>query len=110
MYEIKLSDGTKIKDLGLNGNNYISQTKIEDSLFDGKLSHVEITDKETGEVTVINDAVLIQNKQYGDEWWFILAEKSQQQRLMEVLEQTSSDITDVEIALAEIYEIIVGGN
>ena len=84
MYEIKLSDGTKIKDLGLNGNNYISQIKIEDSLFDGKLSHVEITDKETGEVTIINDAVLIQNKQYGDEWWFILAEKSQDTKQNEI--------------------------
>ena len=40
MYTITLSDGTKLKNLELNGNNYISKTILEDSVFEGKLDTV----------------------------------------------------------------------
>lgn len=109
MYTIKLSDGTKIEGLTLNGNNFVSKNKIEDSLFKGKLSTVEITNSDTKKTEVIKDAVLIQNRQYGDEWWFILSEKTNEQRVEELLETHSNNITDVEVALAEIYETMVGG-
>jgi len=106
MYTVKLSDGTKIKNLGLNGDNFVSRTKIEDSVFAGKLSHVEITDSESGEVQILEDAELILNKQYGDEYWFVIKEKPQSEKDKK---EVNDSITDLQVGLAEVYEMIVGG-
>lgn len=102
MYTVKLADGTELKNLSLNGNNYISQTKIEDSAFENNLYHVEITDEETGNVTVLSDVVLIQNKQYGSEWWFILGEKTQNEKQKEFLQGRIEELEDCILELAEI--------
>ena len=69
---------------------------------EGKLSHVVFSDGETTEEH--DDMVLIQVAQYGDEYWFILAEKSAEQKEKELLEET---ITDLQVALADIFEMIV---
>ena len=106
MYTVKLSDGTKIRNLGLNGDNFVSSTKIEDSVFAGKLSHVEITDSESGEVQILEDAELILNKQYGDEYWFVIKEKPQSEKDKK---EVNDSITDLQVGLAEVYELIVGG-
>lgn len=92
MYKIKLADGTELKNLALNGNNYISQTKIEDSVFANNLDHVEITDEETGSKTELTDAYLVQNRQYGSEWWFILATKTQEEKEKETLQNRIGEL------------------
>ena len=111
MYTIKLSDGTELKNLELNGNNYIAPKVLEDSVFEGKLGAVTISDGETTEEHT--DMVLIQNKEYDGKSWFILGEKSAQENELESLqvdlEVTKTNLTDVQIALAEIYELIAGG-
>jgi len=111
MYTIKLSDGTELKGLELNGNNYIAPKVLKDSVFEGKLSTVTISDGETTEEHA--DMVLIQNKEYDGKSWFILGEKSEQENELECLqatiEATETNLTDVQIALAEIYELIAGG-
>lgn len=43
IYKITLTDGTVINDLKLNGNNFISSTEIEESIFDGNLLTVTIS-------------------------------------------------------------------
>ena len=37
MYKITLADGTVLENLELNGNNYIAEGVIEDSVFEGNL-------------------------------------------------------------------------
>ena len=49
-YTITLSDGTEIKDLKLNGNNFVSKTPIDVKLFKNNLSHVTIYDGEIEDV------------------------------------------------------------
>ena len=45
---IKLSDGTVLENIGLTGNNYISEEKIDDSVFnDEALKHVTIENVDT---------------------------------------------------------------
>jgi len=41
-FKITLSDGTVIKDLEMNGNNFVSKTPLTADNFNGKLSHVVI--------------------------------------------------------------------
>lgn len=104
MLTIKLSDGTKLKNIALNGDTFVSQSEIEDSVFEGKLGTVEITDEESKEVKVLHDAQLRLNTAFGDEWWFVIQEKSPENKQ---LAQITNDITDVQVAIADLYEMIV---
>ena len=107
MYSIKLNDGTKLENLVKNGDCFISQEKIEDSVFEGNLAHVEIKDEETGEVTVLENGYLAKNDLYEGEYWIALIRKPFETQIAEVLAGATGDITDIEIALAEIYEMII---
>ena len=49
MYTITLANGTKLENLELNGNNYIAQEAIEDSVFEGNMDTVIISDGTTEE-------------------------------------------------------------
>jgi len=75
-YSVTLSDGTKLDNLALNGNNLVSSTKLTEGDFKDRLSKVTITDDD-GKSTDYTDMVLIQVTQVGDESWFILGEKDQ---------------------------------
>ena len=74
MYVVKLADGTELKGLEINGNNFISNTIIDDNVFKDNLTKVIITSPEG--VLEYEDMKLIQNKVYGTQSWFILAEKT----------------------------------
>ena len=43
-YTITLNDGTKIENLRLNGNNFISAAPVTKNMFDGNCSEVTISD------------------------------------------------------------------
>ena len=111
MYQITLHDGTVLDELELNGNNFISEKVIDDSVFDGNLDTVTITDGETTET--YTDMKLLSNRVDGGKSWFVLGEKTAQEKMMERLVASLSvnaeSITDVQLALAEIYEMILGG-
>lgn len=78
-WEITLSDGTKLENLRLNGNNYISNTEITEDDFKGKLSKVIIKETtEDGQVTTqeYEHMELVQVVHYEDGYYFILRELS----------------------------------
>lgn len=93
---ITLADGTKLENLGLNGNNYISDEEIDSTVFEDNLHRVEIHDSETGETTVLHDAELVQLVKYDEECWFIFREKSPEE----------ADIEALNAAIIELAEII----
>lgn len=111
MYKITLHDGTVLDKLELNGNNYISPKVIEDSVFSGNLATVTITDGKTTET--FTDMKLMSNRVEGGKSWFVLGEKTAQEKNMErlvaALTINAESITDVQMALAEVYELILGG-
>lgn len=83
MYTITLADGTKLKNLELNGNNYIAEGAIEDSVFEGNLDTVTITDGEATET--FTDMRLMSNIVRDNRSWFVLGEKSAQQKKEEAM-------------------------
>ena len=93
-YSVTLSDGTKLDNLTLNGNNFVSSTKLTEGDFKYKLSKVTITDDD-GKSTDYTDMVLVQVTQMGDESWFILGEKAQ------------DDISQLQDAVASLTNIIL---
>ena len=111
MYQITLHDGTVLDNLELNGNNFISEKVIDDAVFTNNLDTVTISNGETTET--YTDMKLLSNRVDGGKSWFVLGEKTEQEKAMErlvsALSVNAESITDVQLALAEIYEMILGG-
>lgn len=59
------------------------------------------------------DMKLVQITKVGKKYWFILAEKTVEEKQKELvaaaLATNVSSITDLQLALAEVYEMIIGG-
>lgn len=96
-YSVTLSDGTKLDNLALNGNNFVSSsTKLTEGDFKDKLSKVTITDDD-GKAKDYTDMVLVQVTQVGDESWFILGEKAQ------------DDVSELRDAVALLTDMVMQG-
>jgi len=104
MYTIKLNNGTVLDNLELNGNNFISDEIILDDVFENNLKKVEISDGKSTQI--YHDMVLVANRVIDGKSWFILAEKTPEQKEKEALKAT---FTDLQMALVEMYETLLGG-
>lgn len=69
-YSMKLTDGTVISGLRLNGNNYISKDPIDPKIFEGNLFVVIISDGESEEIH--ENMELVQITEMDEEYLFIL--------------------------------------
>lgn len=78
-FKITLADGTQLKNLKLNGNNYISKTKITEDDFKGKLSKVIIENETEKTSEEFEHMELVQIVHYEDGYYFILRELSEQE-------------------------------
>lgn len=78
VYKITLGNGHVIDQLKLNGNNFISSTEIEKSVFSGNLSKVIINDGEQDEIHKNMDLIHI-TKMSDSEYWFALRDVSDQE-------------------------------
>lgn len=93
MYTITLNDGTKLNNLELNGNNFIAEGVIEDSVFTDNLATVSINDGNTTET--YTDMVLVINRVDGGRSWFVLREKSEQEKAEEARDNTIAELRQV---------------
>lgn len=81
-WKITLADGTKLENLGLNGNNFISDTKLTEDDFEGKLLNVKIEGKTEDGQEIIeehNHMELIQIVQYDDGYYFALRDLTEEE-------------------------------
>lgn len=72
-WEITLADGSVITDLELNGNNFISASKLTEKDFAGKLSHVEYACTD-GTIEEHDNMELVQVVKFEGKYWFVLRE------------------------------------
>ena len=106
MYKITLANGTEIGNLELNGNNYISPTAVDSAVFDGNMETVTIADVDSGDTRQITDGVLLSNIVRGGRSWLVIGQKSAEQKQQEAVDAA---VTDLQLALAEVYELMIGG-
>lgn len=81
-WKITLADGSVIGGLGLNGNNFVSQTEVTPDMFRGKLSRVTIDGPEDADDMGLRgehgQMKLVQIVHYDDDeaglngWYFVL--------------------------------------
>ena len=100
MYTIKLYDGTVLENLELNGNNFISNTIIPDSVFDNNLKTVEVFDGENTQI--LTDQFLAANRVENGQSWFAIIDKTPEMKREE-------EMTDLQLALVEMYKSLLGG-
>lgn len=119
MYTITLNNGNTLKNLELNGNNFISAEIIEDSVFEGGLDTVIIAEGKNKETHT--DMVLVSNRVFDDKSWFILSEKTQEQKerervaslelenaaLHETVAVLEGQLVDTQLALCDVYEQVL---
>lgn len=109
MYTITLADGTKLANLSMNGSNYVSVDKIDESIFTKEnLSAVTISDGEKEET--YSNLIFIQQMEWTDGTYYLaFREKTMQEKILEEITENADSVTDIQEALAEIYEAVIGG-
>ena len=100
MYTIKLYDGTLLGNLTLNGNNFISNAIIPDTVFENNLKTVEVFDGENTQI--LTDQFLAANRVIDNKSWFVLIDKTPEMKREE-------EMTDLQLALVEMYKSLLGG-
>lgn len=114
MWKMILADGTELSGFQQNGNNYVSAEQIDEAIFAGNLSTLTLTDGE--ETIVMRNAELVQQVHYEnmpgleDGWYLCFREKTQQEIMSEKLRSSDVEISDLQLALVEVYEMMLGGN
>ena len=111
-YTITLADGRKLTGLGKNGDNFVSAKKVDETIFKDNLSVMTVSDGETE--TVYHNVELIQQQKWADgSWYLAFREQTAQEQAMAALNKAVSDntnsMTDLQMALAEVYEMMLGG-
>lgn len=107
-YTITLADGRKLTGLDMNGTNYVSKEKVDETIFKDNLSTMTVSDGETEET--FKDMVFVQQMEWADGTFYLaFREKTKEEKLIATLTATSNSVTDVQVALAEVYEMILGG-
>ncbi len=107
MHRVTLHDGTVLNDLVLNGNNYISDDLIDDAIFDDNLETVIIFDGEKSEV--YTDMKLVANQVYEGRSWFVLAEKTVDEKERERVNQEIDRLKTVIVIDADKIQILADG-
>lgn len=98
MYTIKLADGIKLENLDKNGTNYVSKTKIDESIFKNNLSVVTVSDGETE--TTYHNIEFIQQMPWSDGTYYLAFREIPKEEVA---------ITDLQLALTGLYEQMLGG-
>ena len=104
MYTITLNNGTKLENLTLNGNNFISDKIIEDATFDGNLKRVEISDGT--DTKVYEDMFLASNRVDGGKSWIVLLEKTDEMKRQEQIEELEVQNETLLQCILEMSEIV----
>lgn len=107
MYTITLQDGTRLENLVLNGNNFISDTIIEDAVFADNLATVTISDGKTTDT--YTDMKLIANRVWDGKSWFVLAEKTEQEKKEEARDNKIDEILQAVLSLTNLINTMNRG-
>ena len=97
-WKITLADGTSLDGLNLNGNNFISSTAVTEDTFAGKLSSVTVEGPDGTEIH--EDMKLVQiTKVSAKAYWFILADKTAEEKQKEATDARMSEMEQAMKAL-----------
>lgn len=101
----------KVEGLSMNGTNYVSETEVDTK--DWPATFKFTAKDEEGNITESHDhAKLLQQVSYewdSGKWYLAFGEVSEQELLKEQLAAMKEATTNTELALCEVYEMLLGG-
>ena len=107
-YTITLTDGRKLTELSKNGDNFVSKEKVDETMFKDNLSTMTVSDGENTET--FEDMVFIQQMEWADGTFYLaFREQPPQEKIVAAITANSDSVTDLQMALAEVYETILTG-
>lgn len=107
-YTITLADGQTLTGLSKNGDNFVSETQVDESIFENNLSTMTVSDGETEET--YTNMVFIQQMPWSDGTFYLsFREQTPTEKILAAITANSDSVTDMQVALAEVYEMILGG-
>lgn len=107
-YTITLADGRKLTGLSKNGDNFVSSEKVDETIFKDNLSTMIVSDGETEET--FENMVFIQQMKWADGTYYLaFREQTQTEKLLAEITTNGNSITDIQMALCEMYERFIGG-
>ena len=87
MYKITLNDGTVIDNLTVNGTNFVSKDKVDESIFTkDNLKKVTIND------TVYENLVFIQQMKLADGYYIAFRQKTAEENQKYLIDKQRADI------------------
>lgn len=99
-YTITLATGKKITGLTMNGTNYVSKKEIDESIFTNEaMAEVVVCDGTTEEVH--KNWVFVQQMKWEDGTYYLAFAEQ---------DENAAKFLEIEEAMAELAELIVGGN
>lgn len=107
MCTITLADGTQLKNISIADNKYIANGVISDEVFEDNLSEVVITDGNKSKK--YNDMFLASCYVWDGKSCFVLRKKPPHNCINDKVEKITKSLTDIEMALTEIYEFFLNG-
>ena len=110
-YTITLGNGVQLANTTMNGSMYVSRNEVtRDVLSVDALKTVTIVDNDGGQFDVItlHDAVCDNILHWPEGYLFNLREPSENDKLMAQIESLNNDLTNTQMALVEVYEMIGG--
>ena len=97
-YTITLADGQKLTNLGINGNNYVSQTQIDESIFEDNLSTMTVSDGKNEDV--YHDVEFIQQMQWMDGTYYLaFRELTEQEKMIKNMIATIEEVNEMKSAI-----------
>ena len=107
-YTITFADGRSLKGLDKNGDNFVSKTKINETMFKDNLSTMTVSDGETTET--FEDVIFVQQMEWSDGTFYLsFRERTSTEKIDAAIVANANSLTDVQVALAEVYELMVTG-
>lgn len=100
-YTITLADGQQLTELGRNGDNYVSKTKVDESIFEDNLDTMTVSDGETE--TEYHDVEFIQQMQWVDDTYYLaFRELSEQEKMLKDMQRK---ILSMQTAISDVDEM-----
>ena len=99
MVILKLDNGKVIDNLRMNGTNFVSETEVDETLFSDIIEEICVI--EDGRTYHLHNVEFIQQVKYEDGYYFVLREMTPDEILRK---QLMDSITDVQMAITEMYE------
>ena len=107
-YTITLANGRQLTSLTMNGSMYVSQSEVtSDDLNADMLKTVTIAE-DGGDTITLHDAVCDNILHWPEGWLFNLREPTELERSRALIESLTNDLTNTQLALCDVYEMIGG--